>query len=104
MSQPIYSRIDSMLTPDERRVVAMYSDPSNAGIGRAVRLSIQYAIGTGIFVALCLSRDEPLWILVVYGTFLAFMAVRILNAKRIAGIMPAVIAKYEARIAELENL
>jgi hypothetical protein len=31
------------------------------------------------------------------------MAVRIINAKKIAGIMPTIVAKYEARIAELES-
>lgn len=103
MEPPVHSRIDSLLTPDERRILAVYSDPTRFGIARAVRLSIQYAIGAGIFVWMCLSTHEPLWVLAVYGTFLAFMGVRLLGAKRIVGIMPAIITKYEARIAELEN-
>jgi len=103
MDAPVQSRIDSLLTPEERRIWTMYADPRNSGIGRAVRLSIQYAVGAGIFVWMCLDEQEPLWVLAVYGIFLAFMAVRLINSKRIAGIMPVVIGKYEARIAELEN-
>ena len=55
---------------------------------------MQYAVGTGIFVALCLWSQEPLWVLPVYGIFLAFLAIQILSAKRIAGIMPGIIVKY----------
>jgi hypothetical protein len=92
-----------MLSPAEKRVLCMYFDPRNSGLRRATRLSVQYAIGSGIFVYLCLSENEPLWVLAVYGVFLAFMLVRIRNAKKIVGIMPGIIAKYEARIAELET-
>jgi len=97
------SRIDSSLTADERRILGIYSDAKFSGIGHATRLSIQYAIGTGVFIVLCLEQQEPLYILPVYGTFLLFMFLRIRGAKKLAGIMPALIRKYEARIAELET-
>jgi hypothetical protein len=92
-----------MLSPDEKRVLCLYSDPRSSGLGRTIRLSLQYAIGSGIFVYLCLSENEPLWVLAVYGVFLVFMLVRIRNATKIVGIMPGIIAKYETRIAELES-
>ncbi len=99
----MHSRIDSALTPEEHRVLSAYSDPKRSGMSRAVRLSIQYALGTGIFVAIGLWDEEPLYLLAVYGIFLAFMAVRLISAKKIAGVMPSIVAKYEARIAELES-
>src|SRR5882672_5453287 len=98
---PMTSRIDSSLTADERRVLMLYSNPSMSGMSRVVRLSIQFAIGAGIFVAMALWEQEPLYVLPVYGTFLAFLTVRLLSAKKIAGIMRGIIAKYEARIGEL---
>jgi hypothetical protein len=97
------SRIEGSLTSDERRILTIYSDPSKYGIGRADRLSIQYAVGAGIFVVMCLVDHEPLYVLPVYGVFLVFLIVRLRGAKKIAGVMPSIIAKYEARIAELEG-
>ena len=97
------SRIDGSLTPDERRILATYSDPSKYEIGRATRLSIQYAVGAGLFVVMCLVEHEPLYVLPVYGVFLAFLIVRLRGAKKIAGVMPSIIAKYEAQIAELDG-
>ena len=71
------SQIDALLTSEEREVLSAYADPKKYGIGRAVRLSVQYALGTGVFVLLCLQEDEPLWALAVYAIFLIFMAVRL---------------------------
>lgn len=97
------SQIDSELTPEERRVLTYYADPTQSGMGRAIRLSIQYALGAGVFVALALWDHNALYVLPVYGIFLAFMIVRLLSARKIAGIMPSVIAKFESRIAALES-
>ena len=97
------SRIDATLSPQERRVLSLYTAPGRSGIGRAVRLSVQYALGAGVFVVLCLREHEPLWVLPVYGLFLLVLAVRLIGARAISGVMPGVIAKYEARIAELEG-
>ena len=83
--------------------MAAYSDPTRSGIGRAIRLSVQYALGTGVFAALCVWQREPLWVLPVYGAFLAFLVVRLLAARKTVGIVTGIIAKYEARIAELEK-
>lgn len=96
------SRIDALLSPDERGVLSLYSNPKRSGIGRAIRLSIQYALGSGIFVAICLLEHEPLWVLPVYGLFVLALVVRLFAARKISGVMSGIIAKYEARIAELE--
>jgi hypothetical protein len=90
-----------MFTPEERRILELYRNPTSSGVGRATRLSIQYLLGAGIFTYLAIAYDS--WFAIVtYLTFVAFVGVRLIGARRIAGEMPKVLAKYEARIAELE--
>lgn len=89
-------------TPDEQRVLALYRDPRKAGLRRAVRLSIQYALAAGCFVTVAIVTGNPLWSLAVFGVFVAWMGVRLLGARQIAGVMPRIIQKYEDYIAQLE--
>jgi hypothetical protein len=91
------------LSSSERAVLRTYTEPGASGIGRAVRLSLQYALGSGLFVGLAIWLNNPWWSLTSYATFLAYMAIRLRGANRIAGVMPGIIAKYEARITELES-
>ncbi len=97
------SRIDNLLTPTEKQVLLAYRSPEHSGMRRATRLSVQYAVGAGVFVWLCISEQQPLWCLAVYAIFVIQLAVRLHNARRMAGVMPGVIKKYEARIAQLET-
>jgi hypothetical protein len=96
------SRIDDILTPTEKQVLQLYRSGKHSGIRRAARLTVQYAIGTGLFVWLCISKQQPYWCLVVYGVFILFMIIRLIGARRLAGVMPGIIEKYETRIATLE--
>jgi len=96
----IHSNIE--FTPIENQVLAVYRDPKRSGISRAIRVSIQYAIGAACFVAIAILTGNALWSLAVYGVLIAFMVNRLLGARAIAGVMPGVIAKYERRITELE--
>ena len=89
-------------TPDELRVLALYRDPRNAGLGRAARLSFQYALAAGCFVAVAIVTDNALWSLAVFGEFVAWMGIRLLTAKKIAGVMPRIIRKYEDYIVQLQ--
>lgn len=91
------------LTPEEQKVLAAYADPKKYGIGRAIRLTIQYLIGAGIFLALSILYGNPWYALGTYAAFIVYAAVRLLGAKRVAGLMPGILAKYENRIAELEG-
>lgn len=91
-----------MLTPDEQRVLRMYRNPAASGMGRATRLSIQYAIGAGVFVYLCIATKNVYWSLAVYGIFLLQLLVRLRGTRMITGVMPGIIAKYDQKIAELE--
>ncbi len=97
------SRIESRLTDDERRVLGLYRDPNASDYRRNIRLSIQYAVGTGVFLAAALVTGNAWWSLVVYGTFVAFLFVRLVGMRRIIGVMPSIIEKYESRIEELET-
>jgi len=90
------------LSPEEQRVLDNYLKPSESGIPRATRLSIQYAIGAGLFLIMAIWQNEPLYALGTYGVFLIYMLLRIIGAKRVVGIMPGIIEKYEKRIQELE--
>ncbi len=96
------SRIDELLTPIEKQVLLAYRSPEHSGMRRATRLSVQYAVAAGVFVLLCISEQQPLWCLAVYAIFLIQLVVRLLNARRMASVMPGVIEKYESRIAQLE--
>ena len=98
----LMSSIDSRLTDHERAVLAMYRDPAKSNIGRATRLSVQYGIGAGFLVCAGIVTDNPWWAVAVYGVFVAWMTVRLLGMRRIAGVMPTIIEKYEDRIIELE--
>ncbi len=89
-------------TPDEQRVLALYRDPRNAGLGRAARLSFQYALAAGCFVAVAIVTDNALWSLAVFGEFVTWMGIRLLTAKKIAGVMPRIIQKYEDYIIQIQ--
>jgi hypothetical protein len=91
------------LTPDEERILALYGDPQKSGLPRAIRLSIQYAISAGIFLAMAIQYDEPWYSAVTYLIFLVYMAIRIVGAQKLSGVMPSILQKYDSRIAELES-
>jgi hypothetical protein len=91
------------LTPEEEQILALYADPRKSDLSRAIRLSIQYAIGAGIFLVLAIQKNQPWYAAVTYLVFLAYMGVRIVGAKKLSGIMPSILQKYDARIAELES-
>jgi len=96
------SAIDSLLSQRERQILAAYRAPS-ADIRKATRLSIQYAIGAGIFTALAISQRQPLWALAVFAILVLMLVVRLVGARRVAGVMPAIIEKYEREILELRQ-
>jgi hypothetical protein len=95
------STIDGLLSDKEHLVLRAFRDPRQ-GLNRAIRLSIQYAIGMAVFVYLAI-HDDPRWSLAIYGIFLAWMAARLIASRAIAGVMPGIIEKYEGRIQELER-
>jgi len=97
------SATDPVLTDQERQVLAMYRDPAKSGWSRAVRLSVQYAVGGAVFLYLAISTGNPWWSAVVYALFVVWMAIRLAVARRLSHAMPSIIAKLERRIEELEK-
>jgi hypothetical protein len=90
-----------MFTLEELKIIEMYRNPKSLGIGRATRLSVQYLLAAAIFTYLAVAY-QPWFAVVAYLLFVAFVGIRLLGARRLAGIMPNVLAKYERRITELE--
>jgi hypothetical protein len=97
------SAIDEKLTKKERLVLAAYRAGSASDMRRAIRLSVQYAVGAGIFVVLALTEREPLWALAVYAVLILVLVTRILGGRAVAGSMPSVIEKYEQEILALRQ-
>ncbi len=95
------STIDALLSDKERLLLQAYRNPRR-DFNRSVRLSVQYAIGMALFVYLAIYED-PLWSLAAYGIFVAWLVVRLIRGRAIAGVMPGIIDKYERRIQELER-
>jgi hypothetical protein len=92
---------EEKFTPEEQRILELYRHPKSSDLGRATRLSIQYLLIAGTFTCMAIAYNS--WFaLGTYLIFVAFVGVRLIGARRIAGVMPKVLAKNEARIAELE--
>jgi hypothetical protein len=91
------------LTAKEQQVLQIYRDSSMSGIGRAVRQSLGYAASAGVFLCLAISYDEPLYAIGIYAIFVLQLGVRILVARRIAGVMPKILCRYEDHISGLQN-
>jgi hypothetical protein len=98
------SAIDSALTDRERRVLAAYRSPAAATLRRPARLAAGYALGAGILTWLAVAGREPRYALAVYGVLLAALALRLVAARRVAGVVPGVIEKYEGEIARLRGV
>ena len=96
------SQIDSQLTIQERKILALYRNP-HTGLQRSVLLSVGYAAGAGIFAFLAIRDGEPRYAVVVYLILLVVMGLRIWRGRKLAGVMPGIIRKYEAAIAELRK-
>ena len=95
------STIDAILSDKERLVLQAYRDP-HRDLNRTVRLSVQYALGMAVFVYLAI-HDDALWSLAAYSIFVAWLVVRLIRSRAVAGVMPGIIEKYERRIQELES-
>jgi uncharacterized membrane protein len=91
------------LTPQEQSIVRPYRNPERIGVAWLLRSSIQCTVVAGIFLYLTLARNEPRYAIGIFGMFVLYLAIRVYSARRIAGIMPRILQRYEKRIAELEG-
>ena len=92
--------VEDLTEPEKLYLKNSYGDDHRA-YKRMVRLSIQYALGAGIFVYLCISHNEPLYVLPVYGTFVVFLIIRIIGASKAGKLFRSIVTKYEAKLQDL---
>ena len=97
------SEIDGELSPREKAVLLFYRTPGGSDMARQVRLSVQYAIGSLCFLLAAIIMKQPLYAIGTYVTFILWMMVRLMGAKRLSGVMPSIIEKYESKIRELRE-
>ncbi len=96
------SEIDSKLTKEEKKLLAIYRNPKSSDLKRQIRLSFQYAIGTGIFTVAAILYDAK-FALIAYLTFIIYLFARIMGTAKSVGAMPSIIDKYEEEIKILKN-
>ena len=82
-----------------RRFTRSQSSP----VALVFRSSVYCALLAGFFLYLALEQNEPRYAIGIFGMFVVYLAIRFYSARRIAGIMPRILERYEQRIAELEG-
>lgn len=90
------------LNPQEQSVVRRFSERQKSPIVILFRSSIYCTVLAGFFLYLALARNEPRYAIGIFGMFVLYLAIRLYSARRIAGVMPRILERYEFRIAELE--
>jgi len=90
------------LTPQEQSVVKRLRESGRSGLSVLLRSSIYCTTLAALFLYLALAHHEPLYSIGIFGMFVLYLAIRVYSARRIAGIMPRILAQYESRIRELE--
>jgi uncharacterized membrane protein len=91
------------LAPQEKSLVRAYRNREHIGVSALFRSSIYCIVVAALFLYLALSQDEPRYAVGVFAMFLWYLAIRIYSARRIAGIMPRILQRYEKRIVHLEE-
>jgi hypothetical protein len=79
-----------------------FDQSRKGGLGVLLRSSIYCTVLAGVFLYLALARNDPRYSIGIFGMFVLYLAIRVYSARRIAGIMPRILQRYELRISELE--
>ena len=90
------------LSGQEQSVMRRFSESRKSGIAVLLRSSIYCVVLAGLFLYLALARNEPRYSIGIFGMFVVYLAIRIYSARRIAGVMPRILERYELHITELE--
>src|SRR5215471_12977091 len=91
------------LSPQEQSVVRRFNESRQSRpVAALLRSSIYCTALAALFLYLALARNQPRYAIGVFGMFVLYLAIRVYSARRVAGIMPRVLQRYEFRIAELE--
>ena len=90
------------LNPQEQSVVRRFSQSRKSPVATLFRSALYCTVLAGFFLYLALARDEPRYAIGIFAMFVIYLAIRLYSARRIAGVMPRILERYEFRIAELE--
>ena len=90
------------LNPQEESIVRRLNQPRTTAVSVLLRSSLYCTVLAAFFLYLALARNEPRYAIGIFGMFVLYLAIRIYSARRVAGIMPRILQRYEFRIAELE--
>lgn len=90
------------LNPQEQSVVRRFNRSQKSPVAMLFRSSVYCTVIAGFFLYLALARNEPRYAIGIFGMFVLYLAIRLYSARRIAGVMPRILERYEFRIAELE--
>ena len=90
------------LSPQEQSVVKRFGESKRSPLAVLLRSSLYCIALAGLFLYLAIARNEPLYAIGVFGMFVLYLAIRIYTARRVAGIMPRILERYQFRIEELE--
>jgi hypothetical protein len=77
-------------------------ETKQSAVSILLRSSIYCTALAALFLYLALERNEPRYAIGIFGMFVLYLAIRVYSARRVAGIMPRILQRYEFRIAELE--
>ena len=91
------------LSPQEQSVLRRFNESRKSPLSVLLRSSIYSIALAGLFLYLAIARNEPLYAIGVFGMFVFYLAIRIFSARRVAGIMPRILERYQSRIDELET-
>jgi hypothetical protein len=94
---------EQSLTEREREVLALYRAQGASNVRRTLRLSIQYSLGAAVLAVAGIFLDNPFFGLAVWAVLVAVLALRLMNARRLAGVMPGILDKYDRHVALLDD-
>ena len=90
------------LSPQEQSVLRRFNESRKSPLSVLLRSSIYSIALAGLFLYLAIARNEPLYAIGVFGMFVFYLGIRVYTARRVAGIMPRILERYQSRIDELE--
>jgi len=90
-------------TDKEKFMVQYYRNPRLCSLGRHVASAMYYFIPAVVLVGVSVVQDSVVWAFVGFGLLFVYQCYQLFQARHWAGVMPSVIAKYEAHIEALEN-
>jgi hypothetical protein len=93
-------RVD--LNRQEQTVVKRFRESKKGAPAALLRSSIYCTGLAGLFLYLALARQEPRYSIGIFGMFVLYLCIRVYSARRVAGIMPRILKRYESHIADLE--